>query len=99
MEPYDMICLSNDRDYFCFPCGTLKLRNEPKPLFNPTIESSIGNENKLASKEKNDENKLASAEKTVELLLDRLARVAGKMKLELCYSENAPKCAMCKEYI
>ena len=106
MEPYDMVCLSNDRDYFCFPCGTLKLRNEPKPLFNPTIESSIGNENnptsdenKLASKEKNDEKNLASAEKTVELLLDRLARVAGKMKLELCYSENAPKCEMCKDYI
>mgnify|MGYP003670930937 CR=1 FL=1 len=40
MEPYDMVCLSNDFDYFCFPCGTLKLRNEPKPLFNPTIEIS-----------------------------------------------------------
>jgi hypothetical protein len=78
MEPYDMVCLSNDFDYFCFPCGTLKLRNEPKPLFNPTIE---------ISKSKN----LG--------LRKNLSTIAGKMKLELCYSENAPKCAMCKDYI
>ena len=88
MEPYDMVCLSNDFDYFCFPCGTLKLRNQPKPLFNPTVESSIGNENKLASNEEKVKN-----------LWDRLARVSGKMKLELCYSENVKKCALCKEYI
>ena len=110
MEPYDKVCLSNDMDYFCFPCGTLKLRNEPRPLFNPTVESSIGGSGRGGGGKNgngsngggNDSIRGGAEEKNGNVSISRSkneGKSTGKLKLELCYAENNPQCAICKDYI
>jgi len=68
MEPYDIAILADDENYYCFPCGILKVQNEPKPLFNKQFDNPRH-------------------------------EGFGKVRIELAYQENNPKCALCKNYI
>ena len=39
MEPFDIAVLSDDFHYYCFPCGIMKVHNEPKPLFTKEFQN------------------------------------------------------------
>ena len=48
MEPFDKCVLGDDGNYYCFPCGILKIQNEPKPLFNRNSDNPhSGNTGKI----------------------------------------------------
>ena len=39
MEQFDIAILADDNHYYCFPCGIMKVQNEPKSLFGPNYDN------------------------------------------------------------
>ena len=47
MEIPDLVCLEDDRSFFCFPCALIKIKSEPKRLFKSKDEETLPEDGKI----------------------------------------------------